>query len=131
LRGQIQDYLSATKGANLSAQKHQGVKFTDLVTSFLRNDEKPDFEFQFHLNSVLSQENDLHKASVAVPQDIFELEQGEPIFDQNQLVMSDHAIENIPKRAGGNALLKNKKFQTFLMGSDRVTARNLKQKAAA
>jgi hypothetical protein len=46
--------------------------------------------------------------------------------------MSDHAIENLPKRAGGgNALLRNKKFQTFLMGSDRVTARNLKQKAAA
>ena len=115
----------------MSAQKHQGVKFTDLVTSFLRNDEKPDFEFQFHLNSVLSQENDLQKAAGGVPSDIFELEQGEPIFDQNQLVMSDHAIENLPKRAGGNALLKNKKFQTFLMGSDRVTARNLKHKVPA
>ena len=66
LRGQIQDYLSATKGGNLSGQRNQGVKFTDLVTSFLRNDEKPDFEFQFHLNSVLSQENDLQKA-VGVP----------------------------------------------------------------
>jgi len=132
LRGQIQDYLSATKGGNLSGQRHQGVKFTDLVTSFLRNDEKPDFEFQFHLNSVLTQENDLQKGVAVAPLDIFELEQGEaPIFDQNQLVMSDHAIENLPKRAGGNALLKNKKFQTFLMGSDRVTARNLKQKAAA
>jgi len=45
--------------------------------------------------------------------------------------MSDHAVENLAKRGGGNALLRNKKFQTFLMGSDRVTARNLKQKAAA
>jgi hypothetical protein len=35
LSSQIQDYLSATKGANLSAQKHQGVKFKYLVTSFL------------------------------------------------------------------------------------------------
>ena len=67
LRGQIQDYLSATKGANLSAQRNQGVKFTDLVTSFLKNDEKPDFEFQFHLNSVLIQENDLQKGVAAAP----------------------------------------------------------------
>jgi len=35
--------------------------------------------------------------------------------------MSDHVVENVPKRgnAAANALLRNKKFQIFLLGSDR------------
>ena len=48
---------------------------------------------------------------------IDEEDEAAPLFDQEQLILSDHADLKAAKR-GGNNLLKNDKFREFLLGKD-------------
>lgn len=67
----------------------------------------------FHFNSVLSQESMIKDQTEKM--DLAEEET--PLFDQNQLILSDHVDQKAIKK--GNVLLKNLKFQTFLLGKDK------------
>lgn len=103
---------------------------SDLVTNFLFPENKApsgfDYDLQLSINQALSQPDFLMDQQDKIQPVIEEREELPLLFDQN-LVLSDHNGAAFKRGQANHSLIRNQKFQSFIMGKDKLTVKAYKQ----
>eukprot|EP00347_Sterkiella_histriomuscorum_P006967 403350758 len=124
---QLQIYMqqqSIGEGLNSSGQKSaMNFGLSNIVNNFLMSDDQGlQTNMKIKLNEALSQ--DFLSSAFKEGNMMIQEQENDIFFDAEQLICSDHSLEKPNKK--GASILKNKKFQEYLLGYDAKTVQKKK-----